>query len=211
MAGLGLGTLTHELVHPLIEADFPSAPTWLNEGIATWYQDLLARRAGLLPDDVAYWAELLRGLRTLYQQQENPSLKRVIVHLSDSIESGQSLAEALEAHPKVFNRLYVNMVKALGAMPTPIAWSEVYTALQQKVVDGQENPVATIVQAKLNEVQKYLTLDGHSYGVDFFLINEKFYQGLPRETQELLKTSAYTAAVVGRGVQHLNSATGISE
>src|SRR5512139_3977703 len=107
--------------------------------------------------------------------------------------------------------VYVNMVKALGAAPTPIAWSEVYTALQQKVVDGQENPVATIVQAKLNEVQKYLTLDGHSYGVDFFLINDKFYQGLPKETQELLRTSAYTAAVVGRGVQTLNSATGISD
>ena len=81
--------------------------------------------------------------------------------------------------------VYVNMVKALGAAPTPIAWSEVYTALQQKVVDGQENPVATIVQAKLYEVQKYMILDGHSYGVDFFLINDKFYQSLPKETQEL--------------------------
>ena len=106
--------------------------------------------------------------------------------------------------------VYVNMVKALGAAPTPIAWSEVYTALQQKVVDGQENPVATIVQAKLYEVQKYMILDGHSYGCDFFLINEKFYQSLPKDTQELIKTSAYTSAVVGRGVQHLNSATGIS-
>jgi tripartite ATP-independent transporter DctP family solute receptor len=107
--------------------------------------------------------------------------------------------------------VYVNMVKALGAAPTPIAWSEVYTALQQKVVDGQENPVATIMQAKLYEVQKYMILDGHSYGVDFFLINDKFYQGLPKETQELLKTSAYTSAVVGRGIQTLNSATGISD
>jgi TRAP-type transport system periplasmic protein len=107
--------------------------------------------------------------------------------------------------------VYVNMVKALGAAPTPIAWSETYTALQQKVVDGQENPVATIMQAKLYEVQKYMILDGHSYGVDFFLVNDKFYQGLPKETQELLKTSAYTSAVVGRGIQTLNSATGISE
>jgi TRAP-type transport system periplasmic protein len=107
--------------------------------------------------------------------------------------------------------VYVNMVKALGAAPTPIAWSETYTALQQKVVDGQENPVATIMQAKLYEVQKYMILDGHSYGCDFFLVNDKFYQGLPKETQELLRTSAYTAAVVSRGIQTLNSATGISE
>jgi TRAP-type C4-dicarboxylate transport system substrate-binding protein len=67
------------------------------------------------------------------------------------------------------------------------------------------------MQAKLYEVQKYMILDGHSYGVDFFLINDKFYQGLPKETQELLRTSAYTSATVGRGVQTLNSATGISE
>lgn len=107
--------------------------------------------------------------------------------------------------------VYVNMVKALGAAPTPIAWSEVYTALQQKVVDGQENPVATIVQAKLNEVQKYLTLDGHSYGVDFFLINDKFYKSLPQETQQLVKTSAVTAALIGRGIQTLVSATGVSD
>jgi tripartite ATP-independent transporter DctP family solute receptor len=107
--------------------------------------------------------------------------------------------------------VYVNMVKALGAAPTPIAWSEVYTALQQKVVDGQENPVATIMQAKLYEVQKYLTLDGHSYGVDFFLINDKFYRSLPQETQQIIKTSAVTSALVGRGIQTLNSATGISE
>src|SRR5512139_801623 len=107
--------------------------------------------------------------------------------------------------------VYVNMVKALGAAPTPIAWSEVYTALQQKVVDGQENPVATIVQAKLNEVQKYLTLDGHSYGVDFFLINEKFYQSLPKETQQIIKTSTVTSALVGRGIQTLVSATGVSD
>src|SRR5512139_1698880 len=107
--------------------------------------------------------------------------------------------------------VYVNMVKALGAAPTPIAWSEVYTALQQKVVYGQENPVATIVQAKLNEVQKYLTLDGHSYGVDFFLINDKFYKSLPQETQQIVKTSAVTAALVGRGIQTLVSATGVSD
>jgi tripartite ATP-independent transporter DctP family solute receptor len=107
--------------------------------------------------------------------------------------------------------VYVNMVKALGAAPTPIAWSEVYTALQQKVVDGQENPVATIVQAKLNEVQKYLTLDGHSYGVDFFLINDKFYKSLPQETQQIIKTSTVTAALIGRGIQTLVSATGVSD
>jgi tripartite ATP-independent transporter DctP family solute receptor len=106
--------------------------------------------------------------------------------------------------------VYVNMVKALGAAPTPIAWTETYTALQQKVVDGHENPVSVILSFKLYEVQKYITLDGHSYGVDFILINEKFYQSLPKETQVILKASAINAGLIGRGIQQLNSAVGIS-
>jgi TRAP-type transport system periplasmic protein len=107
--------------------------------------------------------------------------------------------------------VYVNMVKGLGAAPTPIPWPETYTALQQKVVDGEENPVSVIMQAKFFEVQKYLTLDGHSYGVDFILINEKFYQSLPKETQQALKRAAIVAGWAGRSIQQINSAIGVSQ
>jgi TRAP-type C4-dicarboxylate transport system substrate-binding protein len=103
------------------------------------------------------------------------------------------------------------MVKALGAAPTPIPWPETYTALQQKVVDGQENPVSVIMMVKFYEVQKYLTLDGHSYGVDFILINDKFYQSLAKDTQNILKVAAINAGLVGRGIQQLNSAIGVSQ
>ncbi len=107
--------------------------------------------------------------------------------------------------------LYVTMVKALGAAPTPIAWPETYTALQQKVVDGQENPVAVILQAKFSEVQKYLTLDGHTYGTDFILVNERFFQGLTEDQRGVLKRNAIVAANVGRSIQQLNSALGVSK
>ncbi|MEW6263252.1 MAG: DctP family TRAP transporter solute-binding subunit [Thermodesulfobacteriota bacterium] len=107
--------------------------------------------------------------------------------------------------------IYVNMVKALGAAPTPIAWPEVYTALQQGVVDGQENPVAVILQAKLNEVQKHLTLDGHSYGADFLLINDKVFQELTPDQQTVFKQAAIIAGNCGRSIQQLNSAMGISK
>jgi len=107
--------------------------------------------------------------------------------------------------------IYITMVKALGAAPTPIAWPETYTALQQKVVDGHENPVSVILSFKLYEVQKYITLDGHSYGVDFILVNDKFFQGLPKETQNILKTAAINAGFCGRAIQQLNSAIGISQ
>jgi len=107
--------------------------------------------------------------------------------------------------------VYVNMVKGLGAAPTPIPWTETYTALQQKVVDGQENPVSVIVMVKFHEVQKYLTLDGHTYGVDFILINDKFYQSLPKETQQILKLAAINAGWAGRAIQQINSAIGVSQ
>lgn len=107
--------------------------------------------------------------------------------------------------------LYVNMLKAMGALPTPIAWTETYTALQTGVVDGQENPVGTILFAKFPEVQKYITLDGHVYGVDWFLINEKFFQSLPEDLKYILLDAAKISSGVGRGVQSLLAAGGIAQ
>ncbi len=107
--------------------------------------------------------------------------------------------------------VYVNMVKGLGAAPTPIPWPETYTALQQKVVDGQENPVSVIMQNKFFEVQKYLTLDGHSYGVDFILINDKFFQSLPKASQMVIKRAAIIAGWAGRSIQQINSAIGVGQ
>jgi tripartite ATP-independent transporter DctP family solute receptor len=107
--------------------------------------------------------------------------------------------------------LYITMVKALGASPTPIAWPEVYTSLQQGVVDGQENPVGVIYNNKFYEVQKYLILDGHAYGADFMLINDKFLKNLSAEHQKVLKIAAIVAGNCGRAIQQLNSAMGVSE
>ena len=106
--------------------------------------------------------------------------------------------------------LYITMVKALGGLPTPIAWPEVYAALQQGVVDGQENPVSTIAYAKFNEVQKYVTLDGHTYGADFFIMNDNTYQKLTPEQQGTVKRAAVVASTVGRAIQQLNSAMGVA-
>ena len=61
------------------------------------------------------------------------------------------------------NKVHLAAFRAFGASPTPMAWSEVYTALQQKTIDGQENPIAIIHDHKLAEVQKYLALTGHFY------------------------------------------------
>ena len=74
---------------------------------------------------------------------------------------------------------HIELMKSLGATPTPIPFSELYTSLQSKVVDGQENPIVNIEIQKYYQVQKYLTLTGHLMGVSTTLVNEKWYQSLP--------------------------------
>lgn len=105
--------------------------------------------------------------------------------------------------------LYITMMKAMGASPTPVAWTETYTALQTHVVDGEENPIASILMAKLQEVQKYLTLDGHTYGVSWFIINEKFFQKLPPDLQYIVMDAAKMAATVRDGMSLLINEEGL--
>jgi tripartite ATP-independent transporter DctP family solute receptor len=105
--------------------------------------------------------------------------------------------------------VYVNMLRAVGATPTPVAWTETYTALQTGVVDGEENPIGSILMAKLYEVQKYITLDGHVYGVDWFIINEKFFKSLPPDLQYIVLDSAQVSCTVGRGVLTYVNAMGL--
>lgn len=105
--------------------------------------------------------------------------------------------------------LYVEMVKAMGAEPTPIAWPEVPSALTTGVVDGQENPVSVIDANKFYEFQKYLTLDHHVYGTDFILINEKIYESLSPEDRAIVSNAAKIAGTMGRAIQEFNSAKGL--
>ena len=107
--------------------------------------------------------------------------------------------------------VYMALVRSLGGAPTPVAWTETYAALQQKVVDGQENPVSTIKYARLNEVQKYMTLDGHTYGIDFILMNEKFFQSLPKDIQKVIRIAATTTATIMRGIQTIDSTLGVQQ
>ncbi|KAB2870298.1 MAG: DctP family TRAP transporter solute-binding subunit, partial [Burkholderiaceae bacterium] len=74
--------------------------------------------------------------------------------------------------------VFKTMVEALGASPSAIPWAELPTALEQKVVDGQENGVTNILAASLYQYQKYATLDGHVWSIHGYTMNERFYQGL---------------------------------
>jgi tripartite ATP-independent transporter DctP family solute receptor len=104
--------------------------------------------------------------------------------------------------------LYVTEMKALGAQPTPIAFPELYTALQTGVVDGQENPVPTMIFAKLFEVQKHVTLDGHNYGIDWFVMSDKFYKSLPPDLLKVVTDAANVACAEERKANRAFSASG---
>jgi tripartite ATP-independent transporter DctP family solute receptor len=79
--------------------------------------------------------------------------------------------------------LWTSLFKSLGASPTGINFAEVYSALQTKVVDGQENPPAIISAAKLYEVQKYCSLTNHMWDGWWFLINRRAWQAVPADLQ----------------------------
>ena len=105
------------------------------------------------------------------------------------------------------NPIHMAIVRSLGADPTPISFGELYSALQQGIVDGQENSVGVIAMTKVYEVQKYMTMEGHIYGPTFLWINDKRYQQLDPELQQLFREAATVAAFTQRCGSKLLEAT----
>jgi len=96
------------------------------------------------------------------------------------------------------SKVFVDTVAAMGASPTPIDFAEVFGALQQGVIDGQENPLLIIYNSKLYEVQPHLALTNHMWDLWTFHVNERFFQGLDPELQKIVLDSGKEAAAWGR-------------
>jgi TRAP-type transport system periplasmic protein len=92
------------------------------------------------------------------------------------------------------NPINVDWVSALGANPTPLPFPELYAALEQKAVDGQENPFATIRGAKLFEVQKHLALTSHQYNPQSVVVSKKFWDSLSADEKKVLQDAATESA-----------------
>jgi len=84
----------------------------------------------------------------------------------------------------------VKMFQAYGANPSPMKYSEVFTALQTGVMDGQENPFAQIASAKFYEVQKYLSLTGHVYTPSYLVVSTKKWATVPADVRKILEDTA---------------------
>jgi tripartite ATP-independent transporter DctP family solute receptor len=99
--------------------------------------------------------------------------------------------------------LHMGVIESLGGAPTPIAWAEVYAALQTGVVDGQMNPIPIINTAKLYEVQKYITLTNHLYAPYVWVLTDKWFEALTPAEKEIILDAAQTAIMSGRGLNRI--------
>ena len=99
------------------------------------------------------------------------------------------------------NPVYIDMFNGFGANAIPLAFSELFTALESKTVDGQENPVNTIQSSKFYEVQKYLTITKHVYSPWIVLASKKWWDGLSADEKKAIQDSA----VVSRDFERKDS------
>jgi tripartite ATP-independent transporter DctP family solute receptor len=92
------------------------------------------------------------------------------------------------------NPINVDWVKALGANPTPLPFPEVYSAMEQRAIDGQENPETVIAANKFYEVQKHIVISNHQYNPQSILISKKFWDGMSADQQKVVSQAAVEAA-----------------
>ncbi len=109
------------------------------------------------------------------------------------------------------NPVFIDTFKTLGANTLPMAWTEALTALQQKTIDGQENPVNVIHSFKLNETQKFLSLTRHTYSPALIVMSKRTYNKLSKSEKEVFQKAAQAAAEFERKANEDNEATQLAE
>lgn len=98
------------------------------------------------------------------------------------------------------SEIYMEFFRAFGADPVAMSWSEVFTAIQQGTIDGQENGISITESSKMNEIQDYLTMWNYSYENDLFIANTEIWESLDEKTRELLQDKASEACEWGRDI-----------
>nr|WP_321456549.1 TRAP transporter substrate-binding protein [uncultured Cohaesibacter sp.] len=152
--------------------------------------------------DLPYIMPDMAVAQKLYNR-ENPVMKKILKELEDKTGVGilffspQAYRQISTAKKPIHTvadlkgvklrtmqvRPHIEMFNAAGAQATPVPWLETYTSLQTGVVDGQENPLATIRAMNFHEVQKYITLDGHVHLVGAVTFNVDWFKSLPEDIQ----------------------------
>jgi TRAP-type transport system periplasmic protein len=109
------------------------------------------------------------------------------------------------------NPVHIAAYKGFGIVPTPMAFPEVFTALQQGTVDGQENPLSVIMAAKFDQVQKHLSLTGHVYSPAIFLMSKGAFDKLSAADKTAFLEAAKEGAKVGRARVDEDDSKGVAE
>ena len=109
------------------------------------------------------------------------------------------------------NPVHVAAYKSLGIVTTPMAFPEVFTALQQGTVDGQENPLSVIMSANFDQVQKHLSLTGHVYSPLVILMNKATFDKLSAADKQVFLDAAKVAVEVNRARVDKDDANGVAE
>ncbi len=109
------------------------------------------------------------------------------------------------------NPIHITAYKTLGIVPTPMAFPEVFTALQQGTVDGQENPLSVIMAAKFDQVQKYLSLTGHVYSPAIWLMNKGAFDKLSAADKQAFLDAAKEGTKANRARVAEDDANGVAE
>ena len=162
---------------PFLFANEKEAYTVL-DGPAGKYFNKKLEDAGLV--NLAYWENGFRNLT---------NSKRPVARIEDF--------EGVKVRV-MQNNIFLDTFKTLGANPLPMAFGEVFTALETKTIDGQENPFATIDTSKLYEVQKYLSVTRHAYSPFFVLYSKKLWDQLNPQEQAVLREAALAGQTVQR-------------
>lgn len=121
---------------------------------------------------------------------------RVLTNSKHPVSTVADLKDLVIRTPK--NEIMIATYQAWGINPTPMAWSETFAALQQKVVDGQDNPYMTVYAMKFDEVQKYVTNIRYIFSIEPLIVSEQVFQSLSPEEQAAV-LEAGTAATLASG------------
>jgi TRAP-type transport system periplasmic protein len=109
------------------------------------------------------------------------------------------------------NPVYLDTFKTFGANPVPMSFNELYTALETRTVDGQENPFSVILSNKFYEVQKFLSTTNHTYSTNIILVSKKFWDRLSPAEQTILQDAAIEARDYQRKVSREQAAQAVAE
>ncbi|MBY4678930.1 TRAP transporter substrate-binding protein [Marinobacterium arenosum] len=116
---------------------------------------------------------------------------RVLTNSKQPVRTLDDLQGMVVRVPK--NEIMIDTYKAWGINPTPMAWSETFTALQQQVVDGQDNPYITVYAMKFDEVQKYVTNIRYLFSIEPLIVSEAVFQEQDEATQQAILAAGKAA------------------